>query len=111
MTDNVVVVTEPIPNIVVAPVEPIIEISSSGAPGPAGRDGDPGPAGPAGGTFTYDQPFASDTWIIAHNLNFAPNVTVVDSTGQEVEGDITYTDLNNLTITFSSAFSGTAYLS
>lgn len=61
--------------------------------------------------YHYVKNTPSLSWVIAHNLNFYPNVTVVDSGGTTVEGDISYTDTNNLTITFTSAFSGNAYLS
>jgi hypothetical protein len=61
--------------------------------------------------FHYTQNIPSNTWTIVHNLNFYPNVTVVDSAGTNVEGEIHYTDSNNLTILFTSAFSGSAYLS
>lgn len=61
--------------------------------------------------YTHTQSAASSTWTIAHNLNFFPNVTVIDSGGNMVEANVTYTNNANLTITFSSAISGTAYLS
>lgn len=53
---------------------------------------------------------SSNTWVIAHNLGKIPSVTVQDNSGNTVFGDVTYTDLNNLTITFNTAFAGTAYL-
>jgi hypothetical protein len=62
-------------------------------------------------SYHFNQLTSSNTWIIAHGLNFYPNVTVVDSAGTIVEGEIHYTDSNNLTLTFTSAFSGSAYLS
>ena len=65
------------------------------------------------GRVSYDhtQGSASDTWVINHNLGFKPNVTVVDSAGTIYEGEITYTNSNSLTVSFSAAFSGKAYLS
>lgn len=65
------------------------------------------------GRVSYDhtQGSASDTWVINHNLGFKPNVTVVDSAGTIYEGEITYTNTNSLTVSFSAAFSGKAYLS
>jgi hypothetical protein len=53
---------------------------------------------------------SSSSWVIAHNLGKIPSVTVQDGSGNRVHGDVTYTDLNNLTITFNIAFAGTAYL-
>lgn len=62
-------------------------------------------------SYTYTQGPASLTWTIPHNLGFKPNVTVEDSGGGIIEGDVVYTDNNNLTITFTAASSGKAYLS
>lgn len=53
---------------------------------------------------------SSATWVIAHNLNKKPSVTVQDGSNNTVHGDVVYTDLDNLTITFNTAFAGTAYL-
>ena len=53
---------------------------------------------------------SSSTWVIAHSLGKIPSVTVIDSSGNKVNGDVAYTDLNNLTISFNTAFAGTAYL-
>ena len=61
--------------------------------------------------YTHLQGSPSNTWVINHNLNFYPNVTVQDSAGTIYEGEISYTNLDSLTVTFSSAFSGKAYLS
>jgi hypothetical protein len=61
-------------------------------------------------SFTHTQGVASATWAITHNLNKKPSVTVVDSADNVVVGDIEYNDNNSVTITFSGAFSGKAYL-
>lgn len=60
--------------------------------------------------FTFTQPSSLAQWTIQHNLGKNPSVSVVDSAGTLVVGDVSYTDDNNLTITFISAFSGKAYL-
>lgn len=62
-------------------------------------------------SFLFTQSVASTTWSIAHNLGYYPNVTVVDSTATVCEGDIVYTNTNTMTITFSQAISGKAYIS
>lgn len=74
--------------------------------------GQVGPAGPAGGDifYTYTQGSASSVWTITHNLGKMPSVTVVDSSGNEVEGDIKYNSSNQVTVTFSAGFAGKAYL-
>lgn len=61
--------------------------------------------------YHHVQHTASANWTISHNLNFYPNVTVQDSAGTILEGEITYTDTQQLTVHFTSAFSGDAYLS
>ena len=60
-------------------------------------------------TFVYTQAVSSDVWEIKHNLDKYPAVTVVDSGGSVVVGEIVYIDKNNIRITFASAFSGKAY--
>lgn len=61
-------------------------------------------------TFVYTQGSPSNTWNITHTLNKFPSVSVVDSANNEVEGDVHFVDQNNIIITFSSSFSGKAYL-
>jgi hypothetical protein len=60
--------------------------------------------------FLYEQGLPAVTWNITHNLNKYPSCVVVDTGGTTVLGQIDFTNLNNLSITFIGAFSGTAYL-
>jgi len=60
--------------------------------------------------FTYVQGVASTTWNIQHNLGKFPSITVIDTANTVVTGEYTYDDINNVTLTFSAAFAGTAYL-
>ena len=60
--------------------------------------------------FTYIKSTPDSVWDITHNLDKYPSVTIVDSAGSVVIGDITYTSKSALTVTFSAAFSGKAYL-
>ena len=60
-------------------------------------------------TFVYNQAISSNVWEIKHDLDKYPAVTVVDSGGSVVIGEIVYIDKNNVRITFTSAFSGKAY--
>jgi hypothetical protein len=60
--------------------------------------------------YIHNQIGASSLWVITHNLGKYPSVTVVDSGGSVVVGDVTYTSLNSLTISFSSPFGGKAFL-
>ena len=61
-------------------------------------------------SFTYVQGVASTTWNIQHNLGKFPSITVIDTANTVVTGEYTYDDINNVTLTFSAAFAGTAYL-
>ena len=61
-------------------------------------------------TYIHTQSAASDVWEIKHNLGRQPNVTVVDSAGTVVIGDVLYIDDDTITIHFAGAFSGSAYL-
>jgi hypothetical protein len=60
--------------------------------------------------YTHTQIQALDTWSITHNLQKFPSVTVVDSAGSKVTGEVDYTDINNLTVSFTAEFGGIAYL-
>jgi len=66
---------------------------------------------PVGGNYTHNQSAASSTWTITHNLGFSPAVSVVDSGGNHVIGDVNYVSVNVLTVSFSAPFGGLAYLS
>jgi hypothetical protein len=61
-------------------------------------------------TFEYQQVTPSTTWNIQHNLNKFPSITVIDTADTVVTGQYTYIDNNNVTLTFSAAFAGKAYL-
>lgn len=61
-------------------------------------------------TYTHVQNSASAEWIVEHGLGRHPSVSVVDSGGTIVYGEVTYNDENRLTIAFTAAFSGKAYL-
>lgn len=60
--------------------------------------------------FAFSQMTPATVWNIAHPLQKFPSVTVVDSGGSFVVGEISYIDDANLTVTFQSAFAGKAYL-
>lgn len=60
--------------------------------------------------FVYEQGTPSATWIINHYMGKYPSVSVIDSSGSEVEGEVTYNNIDTLTIEFNGGFSGTATL-
>lgn len=71
-----------------------------------------GGGGSSGGAsaYIYTQGAASDEWTIKHSLNKYPSVTIVDSGGNVVVGDVQYLSMNEISISFAGAFSGKAYL-
>ena len=60
--------------------------------------------------FVFTQDVASNTWVIQHNLNKFPSVTSVNVNNIEMFGEVVFADVNNLTINFTSASSGKAYI-
>ena len=61
-------------------------------------------------SFTYTQVTPETTWNILHNMGKFPSITVIDTADTVVTGQYTYIDNNNVTLTFSAGFAGTAYL-
>jgi|TARA_A100000172_G_C3028242_1_gene105606 hypothetical protein len=53
---------------------------------------------------------ANSAQTISHNLNKFPSVTTIDSSGNEVFGDIQHININSFTITFTSSFSGKVHV-
>lgn len=60
--------------------------------------------------YVHYQRAPSDTWEITHNLGKHPSVTVVDSAGSEVVGEVVLDTDNRIVIRFTGEFAGTAYL-
>lgn len=61
-------------------------------------------------TYTHIQSVADDTWVIEHNLGKYPRYTFVDENMNVIEGGVHYDSLNQMTVTFSEAESGKAFL-
>lgn len=61
-------------------------------------------------TYTHVQSEADDTWVIEHNLGKYPRYTFVDDNMNVIEGGVHYDSLNQMTVTFSEAESGQAFL-
>ena len=59
--------------------------------------------------YTHTQASASEVWEITHNLGKHPAVTCADTAGTEIIGEIQYTTVNTLTVTFSARNAGKAY--
>lgn len=60
--------------------------------------------------YRYIQGAPQAVWHVTHPLHRYPAVTVVDSAGSVVEGDLSYVSPTELTISFTAGFSGEAYL-
>lgn len=68
----------------------ILEISESGAAGPPGPDGT---------VNDFEQTFSeSMEWIVNHNLGRNPSVTLTNSGGAVIAGNIVNSSINQLTV-------------
>ena len=61
-------------------------------------------------TYIHRQLVPSNVWVINHDLNKMPSVTIVDSADDVMIGDVRYLNENQVVIVFTSEFSGKAYL-
>lgn len=84
----------------------VIVLPTTGIPGPPGP---PGPSGPET-SWEFDQLTASYHWVIPHNLNSYPSVTVVDTGGTEILPNVVYVNNNLIELYFANPTSGKAYL-
>ncbi len=89
-----------------------VEIRVPGPAGPKGDKGDPGSVAPGTGDahYVHAQNTPTNLWTVTHNLAKRPSVTVFDSAGTQVEGDVTHLDTSTLTIAFAFPFGGTVFL-
>ncbi len=60
--------------------------------------------------YVFTQGVASSDWIINHGMEKVPSVSVIDSGGSVVEGEIEIVDQNSLILHFTAPFTGKAYL-
>lgn len=111
--DVVVTVTEDSVGVAIN-TPPPIEINVAGGVGPAGPTGPKGPPGVDGGdqpTIVHDQMVASNHWVINHTWPGGyPTVTVVDTSGNVLYGDVRYISSTRVDIFFSASVSGKAFL-
>jgi len=69
----------------------------------------PGGGGGGGGdSYHHDQGVASQTWTVNHNLGRHPVVSVLDSSGSQVEVGVLHTTVNQVVLSLAYATSGTA---
>lgn len=82
-----------------------------GPQGPQGEHGHMGPQGPQGpiGAAGRKVTVASSTspQTIEHNFNEYPKVTMIDAEGKQVIGQVSFPDLNHVTVSWNGNFTGT----
>ena len=83
---------------------------SSGGAAQVGEGGGSGGVTGEYKMYVHTQGDPLKEWTITHNLNKVPNVKVIDSTGNQVYGDVKVENINIVTVSFGGAFSGIAYL-
>lgn len=88
-----------------------IVVTAPGPQGPGGVDGVQADDLIALVSYRHIQNAPLTEWTVSHNLNFYPSVTVFNSAGDQVEGNVVHTNETSLTITFSAPLSGKAHLS
>jgi len=59
--------------------------------------------------YVHDQGVPAAQWVVTHGLGKKCGVTVVDSAGSVVIGQITYNSTNQVTLDFDGSFSGKAF--
>jgi hypothetical protein len=112
-TQALTVVAQPHPlTVVEQPTElTVVEQSAeltvaSGVPGPEGPQG---PAGQVDG-YLHEQTTPAATWIVSHNLDRYPSVSLIADDGELVEADVHYASTNTVTVVFAQAATGKAAL-
>jgi hypothetical protein len=107
--ESLILIEEPETVLVVEEEVNVVTVTTVGLQGKPGEKGDPGEADIF--YYSHDQMVPAAVWTVAHNLGTEPNVTVVDSTGRQVEGFVEYLDPDTVRLTFSSGFAGKAFFS
>lgn len=60
-------------------------------------------------SYVYTQSVSSKEWHIFHDLGKYPSVTIIDSAGTVVIGQVQYASQNEIVLHFSAPFSGKAF--
>lgn len=111
MSDEIIIIRDPVTNIVIEQIEQDIEVAQPGPQGPQGIQGPPGSAGGARHSHIQDSP--STIWPVNHNLGYYPHVTVLSDIGVDITDGVLveHSDVNNLSIHSGLAISGRAEIS
>ncbi len=108
----------------VEPAQCTLELSTTGLQGPQGPSGVQGPTGatgpqgpqgapgPPGHGYQLDYVFAvpANEWIADHNIPVLPSVVAVDTSGQVVEGDVSYPTPTQVRVAWAFPLAGTLTL-
>ena len=104
MADETIIVQPVVQYLTVVDNPQAITVSAPGPQGPVG------PSGSSAVFYVHTQNTPSAVWTINHNLDGNPTAVVLDSAGTQCEGTFSYPSTNTMIITFTAAFSGTAYI-
>lgn len=108
-----VIETEAAPQIFTE-AEPVVIVSERGPRGEQGLQGIQGLPGPAGSVdavaYEHHQGVPAEVWTITHPLPYTPNISVVDSSGRQTEGEILVLSSTQVQVRFERPFGGIAYL-
>lgn len=61
-------------------------------------------------TYVHNQISPESEWVIEHELNKKPSVTITTEDNEMVLGEVSYPSAHRVVVRFSTGFSGTAYL-
>ena len=61
-------------------------------------------------SVSFEQSAPAAVWVVLHELDKYPSVTVIDSDGELTLCEIEYTNENTVTLRFSEPTAGTVYL-
>ena len=61
--------------------------------------------------FEFTQATPETEWIIEHNLDKFPAITILKDDGVQIYGGVFYNSLNTVTLSFSQPITGKAFLS
>jgi len=61
-------------------------------------------------SFIHKQTAPLAQWVILHELEKYPSVSVVDAFKNKIDSEIIYTNINTVTVNLAKAASGYAYL-
>lgn len=61
-------------------------------------------------TYVHNQAIPSNEWVITHNLETFPSVTLVNSAGEQMIMEVEYVDFNTVICRSAAPIGGKAYL-